>query len=109
MTCGILMKNVFHCTFVCKFRCVISLTAVLTHSASMSQLKYIFEFLLGNLKGKTLLDIGSRTGAILYGVRYLIKIENISIRDIFLFQYFSVCVSVFVSFMDMLLDLFHVS
>jgi len=34
----------------------------------VTQLKYIFRYLLPNLDGKVLLDIGSRLGAVLYGV-----------------------------------------
>lgn len=39
----------------------------ITHSASVPQLKYIFQYLLPDLRGKTIIDVGSRTGAVLYG------------------------------------------
>ncbi|KAK3593159.1 hypothetical protein CHS0354_039644 [Potamilus streckersoni] len=39
----------------------------LSHSASANQIKYIFTYLLPDLTGKTVLDVGSRTGAVLYG------------------------------------------
>ena len=42
--------------------------ALITHSATVAQIKYIFQYLLPSLQDKTLLDIGSRTGAVLYGV-----------------------------------------
>ncbi|KAL4237046.1 hypothetical protein ACF0H5_005430 [Mactra antiquata] len=38
----------------------------ITHSASMTQMKYIFQCLLQDLRNKTVLDVGSRTGALLY-------------------------------------------
>lgn len=41
--------------------------SVITHSASVPQLKFIFQHVLPSLQDKTLLDIGSRTGAVLYG------------------------------------------
>ncbi|XP_078314152.1 uncharacterized protein LOC111129813 isoform X2 [Crassostrea virginica] len=39
----------------------------ITHSASVKEIKYIFRHLLGDLRGKTVVDVGSRTGALLYG------------------------------------------
>jgi len=39
----------------------------MSHSTSVTQLKYIFKFLVPSLQGKTVLDIGSRLGAVLYG------------------------------------------
>ncbi|KAL3873732.1 hypothetical protein ACJMK2_036821 [Sinanodonta woodiana] len=39
----------------------------LSHSASANQIKYIFTYLLSDLTGKTVMDVGSRTGAVLYG------------------------------------------
>ncbi|KAK7504953.1 hypothetical protein BaRGS_00003981 [Batillaria attramentaria] len=40
---------------------------VITHSSSVPQLKFIFQHVLPSLHNKTLLDVGSRTGAVLYG------------------------------------------
>ncbi|XP_025105332.1 uncharacterized protein LOC112570870 [Pomacea canaliculata] len=40
---------------------------LLTHSASITQIKYIFLHVLPSLQGRKFVDIGSRTGAILYG------------------------------------------
>ena len=42
--------------------------AFITHSASVPQIKYIYQYLLPELRGKTVVDVGSRTGAVLYGV-----------------------------------------
>jgi len=42
--------------------------AFITHSASVSQIKLMYQFLLQDLRGKVLVDVGSRTGAVLYGV-----------------------------------------
>ncbi|XP_061172333.1 uncharacterized protein LOC133181764 [Saccostrea echinata] len=50
----------------CGSRNVRPLTLI-THSASVKQIKYMFQHLLGDLRGKTVVDVGSRTGAILYG------------------------------------------
>ncbi|XP_056023042.1 uncharacterized protein LOC125649051 isoform X2 [Ostrea edulis] len=50
----------------CGSRNVQPLTFI-THSASVKQIKYVFRHLLGDLRGKTLMDVGSRTGAVLYG------------------------------------------
>ncbi|KAL8602771.1 hypothetical protein ACOMHN_064078 [Nucella lapillus] len=40
---------------------------LITHSASVPQIKYMFRYVLPSLQDKTLLDVGSRTGAVLYG------------------------------------------
>ena len=40
-----------------------------THSCSREQLEFIFRSLLPSLRGKTVLDVGSRFGAVLYGKR----------------------------------------
>ncbi|XP_060083548.1 uncharacterized protein LOC132562795 [Ylistrum balloti] len=45
----------------------ISPLTFITHSASVRQIKYMFQYLLPNLHGKAVLDVGSRTGAVLYG------------------------------------------
>ncbi|XP_052769059.1 uncharacterized protein LOC128209180 isoform X2 [Mya arenaria] len=50
----------------CLSRNVKPLTFI-THSASVPQIKYMFQFLLSDLRGKTVVDVGSRTGAVLYG------------------------------------------
>ncbi|XP_063425726.1 uncharacterized protein LOC134709496 [Mytilus trossulus] len=39
----------------------------ITHSASVPQIKYIYQYLLPDLRAKTVVDVGSRTGALLYG------------------------------------------
>ncbi|ESO85583.1 hypothetical protein LOTGIDRAFT_107662 [Lottia gigantea] len=39
----------------------------ITNSMSVKQIKYIFEYVLPDLRNKTILDVGSRTGALLYG------------------------------------------
>ena len=51
--------------------------AVLTHSASIAQIKYIFKYLVPSIRDKTLLDIGSRTGALLYGVGWCCNLLGI--------------------------------
>lgn len=43
----------------------------LSHSMSRDGLLFIFKVLLPTLKNKTILDIGSRLGAVLYGVKIL--------------------------------------
>ncbi|XP_021375117.1 uncharacterized protein LOC110464300 isoform X2 [Mizuhopecten yessoensis] len=45
----------------------ISPLTFITHSASVKQIKYMFRHLLPDLRGKAVLDVGSRTGAVLYG------------------------------------------
>jgi len=42
----------------------------ITHSCSKQRLDYIFTGLLPPLEGKTLIDVGSRVGAVLYGAYY---------------------------------------
>lgn len=44
----------------------------LSHSMSHDGLLFIFKVLLPTLKNKTVLDIGSRLGAVLYGVKIII-------------------------------------
>lgn len=48
------------------------ISAFITHSASVPQLKYIFQYLLPDLRGKTIIDVGSRTGAVLYGASIVV-------------------------------------
>ncbi|KNC76154.1 hypothetical protein SARC_11333 [Sphaeroforma arctica JP610] len=38
----------------------------ISHSASLSQLQFLYNHALGDLTGKSVLDVGSRTGAVLY-------------------------------------------
>ena len=38
----------------------------ISHSFSVGELRFIFEDALGNLKGKTVVDVGSRLGPALY-------------------------------------------
>jgi len=48
-----------------------------THSCSKERLEFIFSGLLPPLDGKTLIDIGSRVGAVLYGAFYYSTAEKI--------------------------------
>jgi hypothetical protein len=48
---------------------VISQKDFISHSATVAQLKFIFsKDILGDLSGKTVVDVGSRLGAVLYVV-----------------------------------------
>lgn len=47
---------------------IIFATDFISHSMSREQLKFIFCDLLPDLSGKTVLDIGSRMGPVLYTV-----------------------------------------
>ena len=49
----------------------------ITHSCSKERLQYIFEELLPDLKGKTVVDVGSRLGAVLYGAYYFSEASKI--------------------------------
>merc|ERR1711972_845441 len=49
----------------------------ITHSCSKERLQYIFEDLLPDLKGKTVVDVGSRLGAVLYGAYYFSEASKI--------------------------------
>jgi len=60
--CG--SKDVKPCTF-------------LSHSMSCSQLKYLFKYVLPDLRGKNVLDVGSRLGAVLYGAYLYSNASNI--------------------------------
>ncbi|XP_072031479.1 uncharacterized protein [Amphiura filiformis] len=42
----------------------------ISHSASLLQLKFVFQHALPDLRGKTLVDVGSRLGVVLYGAYY---------------------------------------
>ena len=55
------------CTIVLVFSCLAA--DFISHSMSREQLKFIFCDLLPDLSGKTVLDIGSRLGPVLYAVR----------------------------------------
>jgi len=55
-------------------------TAAITfvsHSVSMKQIKYIYQFLLPDLHGKMVLDVGSRLGAVLYGGYFYSRAERL--------------------------------
>lgn len=41
----------------------------ISHSFSMTELRFLFQHVLPDLSGRTLVDVGSRLGAVLYGVR----------------------------------------
>ena len=49
----------------------------ITHSCSKERLEYIFSGLLPPLQGKTVIDIGSRVGAVLYGAFYYSEAKKI--------------------------------
>ncbi|XP_074660362.1 uncharacterized protein LOC141912844 isoform X2 [Tubulanus polymorphus] len=49
----------------------------ISHSASLIQVKFIFEYILSDLRGKTVIDIGSRLGALLYGAYFYSSAERI--------------------------------
>ena len=40
----------------------------ISHSMSKDEVKFIFNNLVPNLSGKTVVDVGSRLGPVLYGV-----------------------------------------
>ncbi|GBN50725.1 hypothetical protein AVEN_177792-1, partial [Araneus ventricosus] len=42
----------------------------ISHSASVQRIEFIFQYMLPDLSGKVLLDVGSRLGAVLYGAYY---------------------------------------
>lgn len=48
-----------------------SILVYISHSISRRALCYMFKTCLPKLKGKTVLDVGSRLGAVLYGVGIL--------------------------------------
>ena len=60
----------------CGSRNIEDLTFI-THSCSKERLEYIFSGLLPPLKGKTVIDIGSRIGAVLYGAFYYSEAKKI--------------------------------
>lgn len=53
------------------------LTAFVSHSASTQQMKYLFEDLLPDLHNKTVIDVGSRLGVVLYHVSCNENIKSI--------------------------------
>ena len=64
--------------------------AYISHSASRERISYIFEVLLPPIgENVTVLDVGSRLGALLYGVRnkkkigleFFSKLKTTSIKD----------------------------
>jgi len=50
---------------------------IITHSCSKVRLEYMFGDLLPSLEGKTVVDIGSRIGAVLYGAYYFSSASKI--------------------------------
>jgi hypothetical protein len=52
------------------------LTDFISHSASVLQLQFLYQVALANkTKGKTILDIGSRLGAVLYTVSVKVLLQ----------------------------------
>lgn len=70
---GLMSRN--YCVS-CGSKMVKPLTFI-THSASVKQIQYIYQYLLPDLRGKTVLDVGSRTGAVLYGAYVYSEASNI--------------------------------
>jgi hypothetical protein len=66
--------------------CVSVLTAFISHSLSREKLSFVFKSVLPPLRNKTVLDIGSRLGAVLYGVRISHVVKKKDLRSI-LFVY----------------------
>jgi uncharacterized membrane protein len=58
--------------------CPFLLAAFISHSMSSTQLKYIFQHALPDLSGKTVVDVGSRLGCVLYAVSTKIGFEKSS-------------------------------
>ena len=52
-------------------------TEFVSHSASRRSLEYLFTCLLPSLRGKRLLDVGSRLGAVLYGAHLFSEAEEV--------------------------------
>ena len=50
---------------------------IISHSMSVSTMLYIFHSILPSLEGKTLLDIGSRLGAVLFGAHIFTSAQRI--------------------------------
>lgn len=50
---------------------------IMTHSCGRDDLEFIFDVLLPDLTGKTVLDVGSRLGAVLYGAYVFSKAQKI--------------------------------
>lgn len=68
-----MLKNQFYC--LCLLQSLFSslslsscTTDFISHSMTLKQLRFVMQHLLPSLQGKILLDVGSRTGAVLYGV-----------------------------------------
>lgn len=49
--------------------CTVLFTEFISHSFSILELKFLFHHVLPDLTGKVVVDVGSRLGAVLYGVR----------------------------------------
>ena len=60
--------------------CVSVLTAFISHSLSRERLLFVFKSMLPPLRNKIVLDIGSRLGAVLYGVRISNKRQKLRSR-----------------------------
>lgn len=55
-------------TLLCFLPPIFWIPDFISHSASLQQLKFIFQQALPDMRGKTLVDVGSRLGVMLYGV-----------------------------------------
>eukprot|EP01134_Creolimax_fragrantissima_P007948 CFRG7948T1 len=54
-----------------------SMLNFISHSVSLSQLQFIYNYALPDLSGMTVLDVGSRTGAVLYGGYHFSKAKKL--------------------------------
>ncbi|XP_031850207.1 uncharacterized protein LOC116435118 [Nomia melanderi] len=55
----------------------VKLYNIISHSMSVSTMIYVFSIILPSLEGKTVLDIGSRLGAVLYGAHIFSSAQKI--------------------------------
>uniref|UniRef100_A0A1A8CX11 Uncharacterized protein n=1 Tax=Nothobranchius kadleci TaxID=1051664 RepID=A0A1A8CX11_NOTKA len=63
----------------------------ISHSFSASELQFLFQNVLPDLTGRTLVDVGSRLGAVLYGVRGHTLVFLCRVACFFKGEFLSVC------------------
>uniref|UniRef100_A0A1A8UJ83 Uncharacterized protein n=1 Tax=Nothobranchius furzeri TaxID=105023 RepID=A0A1A8UJ83_NOTFU len=63
----------------------------ISHSFSASELQFLFQNVLPDLTGRTLVDVGSRLGAVLYGVRGHTLVFLCRVACFFKSEFLSVC------------------
>lgn len=86
-----MISEMFVCCQTCSPSSSFVPAAFISHSFSATELKFLFQNVLPDLSGRTLVDVGSRLGAVLYGVRDSLSLVQSSVEVLICCPPGSVC------------------